>query len=214
VVEGSRKSKQNVKAAFHRVLELVMLWEFMPAQRDPLILVEIKGGTTRPRRKKRILTSEQFQQICNLLEEPYPTMVIIAMCLGLRVSEILALKWSDFDFEEGTLMITRGTVHGRIGRVKTDYSEDEMPLDPAFTEILLRWKELCPSGEQGWVSPNPNTGMVWHPSVWQGEVLVPAGKKIGIESLIWHTFRTATARCSMSAARRLACSRNSCAMPR
>lgn len=41
------------------------------------------------------------------LEEPYRTMVIIAMCLGLRVSEILALKWPDFDFEEGTLMITR-----------------------------------------------------------------------------------------------------------
>ena len=39
-----------------------------------------------------------------------------------------------------TLMITRGTVYGRIGRVKTDYSEDEMPLDPAFAEILLRWK--------------------------------------------------------------------------
>lgn len=30
-------------------------------------------------------------------------MVTIAMCLGLRVSEILALKWADFDFEEGTL---------------------------------------------------------------------------------------------------------------
>jgi len=52
----SRKSKQNVKAAFHRVLELAMLWELMPAQRNPLSLVEIKGGTTRPRRKKRILT--------------------------------------------------------------------------------------------------------------------------------------------------------------
>jgi integrase len=86
-------------------------------------------------------------------------------------------------------MITRGTVHGRIGRVKTDYSEDEMPLDPAFAEILLRWKGLCPSGEQGWVFPNPNTGMVWHSSVLQGEVLVPAGKKIGIENLGWHTFR-------------------------
>ena len=48
---------------------------------------------------------------------------------------------------------------------------------------------MCPSGEQGWVFPNPNTGMVWHSSVLQGEVLVPAGKKIGIESLGWHTFR-------------------------
>jgi len=74
-------------------------------------------------------------------------MVVIAMCLGLRVSEILALKWADFDFEDGTLMITRGTVHGRIARVKTEYSEDEMPLDPAFAEILLAWQTQCPASE-------------------------------------------------------------------
>ena len=157
-------------------------------QRNPLSLVEIKGGTRRKRRKV-ILTPEEFQQLCRLLEEPYLTMVIIAMCLGLRVSEILALKWTDFDFEAGTLMITRGTVHGRIGRVKTEYSEDEMPLDPAFAKILLKWKGLCPASEQAWVFPNPNTGGVWHSSVLQGEILVPAGKKIGIDRLGWHMFR-------------------------
>ena len=184
----SPKTKQNIKAAFHRMLELAMLWELLPAQRNPLSLVEIKGGTRRKRRKI-ILTPEQFQQLCTLLEEPYLTMIIIAMCLGLRVSEILALKWTDFDFEAGILMITRGTVHGRIGRVKTEYSEDEMPLDPAFAEVLLNWRTLCPASKQAWVFPNPNTGGVWHSSVLQGDVLVPAGKKIGIDRLGWHMFR-------------------------
>ena len=73
------------------MLELAMLWELLPAQRNPLSLVEIKGGTRR-KRKKVILTPEQFQQLCTLWEEPNLTMVIIAMCLGLRVREILALK--------------------------------------------------------------------------------------------------------------------------
>ena len=136
-LELSRKTKQNIKAVFHRMMELAMLWGLMTAQRNPLGLVEIKGGSSRPRRKKLIITPEQFQQICDGLDEPFRTMVVIAMCLGLRVSEILALKWSDFDFEEGTLMITRGTVHARIGRVKTEYSEDEMPLHPDFAEILV-----------------------------------------------------------------------------
>jgi integrase len=104
----SAKSKQNVKAAFHRMLELAMLWELLPAQRNPLSLVEIKGGGWRTR-KRPILTPEQFRQLRNLLEEPYRTMITIAMCLGLRVSEILALQWPDFDFEEGTLLITRGS---------------------------------------------------------------------------------------------------------
>ena len=165
-----------------------MLWGLMPAQRNPLSLVEIKGGSSQPRRKKVIITPEQFQQICDRLQEPFRTMVVIAMCLGLRVSEILALKWSDLDFEEGTLMVTRGTVHARIGRVKTEYSEDEMPLHPAFAEILLAWQARCPASEEGWVFPNPNTGGVWH-SVLQGEVLAPTGKDVGIERRGWHTFR-------------------------
>jgi hypothetical protein len=96
------------------------------------------------------------------------------MCLGLRVSEILALKWSDFDFEEGTLMVTRGTVHARIGRVKTEYSEDEMPLHPAFAKILSAWQPRCTVTQEDWVFPNPNTGGVWHSSVLQGDILVPA----------------------------------------
>jgi len=186
----SRKTKQNIKAVFHRLIELAMLWGLMTVQRNPLSLVEIKGGgSSRPRRKKLIITPGQFQQICERLDEPFRTMVVVAMCLGLRVSEILALKWSDFDFEEGTLMITRGTVHARIGRVKTEYSEDEMPLHPAFAEILLTWQTMCPASEEGWVFPNPNTGGVWHASVLQGDILVPLGKEVGIERLGWHTFR-------------------------
>lgn len=186
----SRKTKQNIKAVFHRMIELAMLWGLMTAQRNPLSLVEIKGGgSNRPGRKKFIITPGQFQQICERLDEPFRTMVVIAMCLGLRVSEILALKWSDFDFEEGTLMITRGTVHARIGRVKTEYSEDEMPLHLAFAEILLSWQAMCSASKEGWVFPNPNTGGVWHASVLQGGILVPIGKEVGIERLGWHTFR-------------------------
>ena len=188
-IDLSRKTRQNIKAVFHRMIELAMLWGLTPAQRNPLSLVEIKGGSSRPRRKKMILTPEQFQQICEKLDEPFRTMVVIAMCLGLRVSEILALKWSDFDFEEGTLMITRGTVHARIGRVKTEYSEDEMPLHPAFAEILLAWEARRSASQEGWVFPNPNTGGVWHASVLQGDILVPAGTELGIERLGWHMFR-------------------------
>jgi hypothetical protein len=48
--------------------------------------------------------------------------------------EILALKWTDF----GTPIIPRRTVHGRIGCAKTGYSEDEMPLDSAFAEVVMK----------------------------------------------------------------------------
>ena len=53
-----------------------------------------KGSSSRPRRKKSILTPEQFQQICTGSDEPFRTMVVIAICLGLRVSEILHFSGS------------------------------------------------------------------------------------------------------------------------
>jgi integrase len=47
----------------------------------------------------------QDYAVVEQLKEPYKQMVHVAMCLGLRVSEVLALKWSDFDFENPTLEV-------------------------------------------------------------------------------------------------------------
>ena len=38
------------------------------------------------------------------------------------------------------MRLVRAVVHGRVKTVKTDYSEDELPLDPGFAEVLLTWK--------------------------------------------------------------------------
>ena len=81
-----------------------------------------------------MLTPEQFESLLPLIPEPYQTMVLVAGCLGLRVSEIVALQWGDFDFEELTLLIQRSIVHGRVGDVKTEYSRDSVPLDPTLVE--------------------------------------------------------------------------------
>jgi integrase len=40
-----------------------------------------------------------------VLDEPYRTMAIVAMCTGLRVSELLALRWEHFDFDMGFLLV-------------------------------------------------------------------------------------------------------------
>jgi integrase len=49
-------------------------------------------------------------------------MMLVAARLGLRVSEILALQWRDFDFSGRTLLIERSVVHGRVGDVKTEFA--------------------------------------------------------------------------------------------
>ena len=75
------------------------------------------------------------------------TMVIVAhlkdphQCLGLRVNEIVALKWGDFDFHNLTLLLQRSIVHGRLGAVKTEYPRDFVPLDPQLASVLEDWRQ-------------------------------------------------------------------------
>ena len=182
-------TKGHIRSLMHRIYEKAMLWELLEVQRNPIDLVEIRGVSKR-RKKPVVLTTEHFLALIDQLEdEPYRTMVIVAMCLGLRVSEVLALQWSDIDFGELFMSVTRKVVNGRVSRVKTEYSGDDLPLDPAFAERLLRWYRRCPETEEGWVFPNPNTLKPFWASEIQKNYLVPAGKKVGIERLGWHALR-------------------------
>jgi integrase len=107
----------------HLMYECATRWELFTDQRNPIALVRIKGGS-KLRQRPIILTVERFELVVATLREPYRTMVQIAQCLGLRVSEIAALQWDDFDFEKNQLLVQRSFVSGRVDHVKTEYSQD------------------------------------------------------------------------------------------
>jgi integrase len=131
-----------------------MLWELMDVQRNPMELVKLKG-TSKRLKKPQILTPEKFKELVSKLREPYRTMVIVAMCTGMRVSEVLALCWEHIDFKAGVMLVQQGVVNGRIGKVKTEASNDEIPLDPGFAQILL---DLKGDKTDGLVLPSHVTG--------------------------------------------------------
>jgi hypothetical protein len=87
------------------------------------------------------LTVEQFELVVATLHEPYRTMVQIAQCLGLRVSEIAALQWDGFDFEKDQFLVQRSFVSRRVDDVKAEYSQDFVPLHPSLTKIVLDWSK-------------------------------------------------------------------------
>ena len=117
-------------------------------------------------------------------------MVLIAGCLGLRVSEIVALQWRDLDFPGLTLLIQRSVVQGRIGDVKTEYSRDCVPLDTEVVEALMPHKERSFSTAEGWLFANPVTGKPYHQEEIQKKHIRKACIAAGIGGDIgWHTFR-------------------------
>jgi integrase len=181
------KTKSHVRSLMHTIFQCAERWELI--DKNPIKLVRVKGGTKRLK-TPRVLTPEEFHVLLPLIREPFGTMVLIAGCLGLRVSEIVALQWQDFDFDGLTLLIQRSVVHGRVGDVKTEYSRDSVPLDTAVVEALLRHKERCFPTPEGWLFANPATGRPYHQEEIQKKHIRKAGVAAGIGGDIgWHTFR-------------------------
>lgn len=168
------KSKTHIRGVMHLMFECATRWELFTDKRNPIALVRIKGGSKR-RQRPTILTVDQFETIVALLKGPCRTMVYIAQCLGLRVSEIAALQWDDFDFDKNQLLVQRSFVSGRVDDVKTEYSQDYVPLHPSLTETVLTWAKEATATEEGWVFANPITKKPYYPTEIQKRHIRPAG---------------------------------------
>jgi integrase len=91
------KSKTHVRSLMHGLLDYAMWAGMLEIGRNPMSLVQNKGATKRVR-APRSLTVEQFQALLNGLREPFATMALLSVCLGLRISETLGLQWGDVDW--------------------------------------------------------------------------------------------------------------------
>ena len=186
-LEAAPKTKGHIKAVIHRLYEKAMLWEMVEWQRNPMELVEIKGISKR-RKRPVILTVEQFFLMLPLIPQPYRTMVLLAQCSGLRVEEVLAVEKPDIHFEKLSMQIVRAVVHGRVKLVKTEYSEDELPLDPDLAAVLLDFireaerEAIAKLGDEGagivesdLLFVSPMTGRHFHASPIGQDYIRPAG---------------------------------------
>lgn len=184
------KTKAHIRSLMHLVFTCAERWCLIEMGKNPIALVRVKDCTKRLKRP-RILTIEQFYDLLPRLKEPYRTMVIVAQSLGLRVSEIVALQWGDFDFDNLTLLVQRSAVCCRVDFVKTEYSHDFVPLDPDLAEVLKSWRKKSEFKQDiDWVFPNPATGNPFYQEEIQKKHIKPAGKaaKLG-DDIGWHTFR-------------------------
>jgi len=100
-----------------------------------------------------------------------------------------APRWSRINFRFLTMLVTVKAVNGRVGRVKTECSADELPLDPKFAAVLKKWKKQCPESLGDWLFPSPFTDRCYHASPIQQDYIRPAAEERGLEGVGWHTFR-------------------------
>ena len=135
------KSKVHIRSLMHLVMKCAERWGVIEIGKNPVVLVRVKNASKRLKRPQ-ILEVAQFFEMLKHLAEPYRTMVMVAQCTGLRISEILGLQWGDFDFEAHTFMVQRSVVSGRVDAVKTEYSKDYVPLDPRLGRTAVGMADL------------------------------------------------------------------------
>ena len=191
-VSVSPKSKRHIRGMLSILWDYAMWRGDVPTQRNPMELVTIKGASYRIR-KPRSLTVEQFHALVQALGNDicWRTLVILAVSFGLRISEVLGLKWKDVDWLQKTISIERGVVKQIVDEVKSAYSARTMVIADDLLEVLKHWKQTTEfSGPEDWIFASPvklGRQPLSYTFVW--ETLGEAAVKAGIGHISSHCFR-------------------------
>jgi integrase len=184
------KSKVHIRSLVGQLWTHAMFCRYVPHAPNPMALVTIKGASKRER-KPRSLTTDQFRLFLQQLDEPVRTIALVCVCFGLRISECLALKWSDVDWLKAALSVKRGIVRQVVGTLKTEGSERTIPISTEMLGVLRAWKQSTQfSGDGDWVFASPvkfGSQPLSYPYMWLS--FQDAAKRAGLGAFGTHTMR-------------------------
>jgi integrase len=140
-----------------------------------------------------VLTFSQCVDILSNLSDMQRVLVLTDAATGLRISEILALRWSDVDWVHACIRVARAYVYGRFGPPKSRASRKPVPLHPLLAALLEAWRSETPYGkDEDFIFPSfrlkgrkpPRANML------VADHLQPAARKAGIRGQVgFHTLR-------------------------
>lgn len=185
LANGTRAKLRNL---MHALFNHAMRWEFF--SRNPITLVRQSAKRVHA---PDVLTTEEIGKLLLELREPWRTAIYVAVTTGLRVSELLALKWGDVNFAAGEIHLSRGIVRQHVGEMKTEASRKPVPMDKRLAGVLVRWRETAPYGQDGdyiFASPDKHGTQPYWPNAAMEDHIRPAALRAGIQKRVgWHTFR-------------------------
>jgi integrase len=183
LANGSRVKIRNIMFA---LFKHAMQW----TDRNPIQLVR---QSAKRQSTPDVLTAEEIRSLLAELDGPYYVMTFLAAVTGLRVSELLALKWEDIDFAAGEITLTQAIVCQHVGPLKTEASQKPVPMDGGLSALLLDWRGRSPyNQDMDYVFASEKkhgTQPLW-PSSAMSKHIRAAAKRAGIQKHVrWHVFR-------------------------
>ena len=197
----ARESVDKIRDVLSSVLGSAVKYGFLVT--NPAGALQLPPAKRGARRHKPFIRPEQFSTLVELIQEPYATMVYVAVYTGLRVSELIALRWSDI--HEQSITIDERYCRGDWAAPKSAASDTTIPVNRKVVERIQRLRTLVVEVKAGRAtrryravkSDGPDDLVFQSIQVGRpmrdNNILVrhikPAGRKLGISWINWLVLR-------------------------
>ncbi len=117
-------------------------------------------------------------------------MVWLTCATGVRVSELLALRWGAIDWEHNCLWVREAVHNGEIDSPKTHRSQRPIRLSKSDLARLKEFRKARPlSKEEDWLFVNTHGTAPFLADNVLERIIRPAVKKLRITHVTWHLLR-------------------------
>jgi integrase len=156
-------------------------------EKNPAHGIRIREAGARPQR--RFYSPAQVRQLLVELTEPCRTVVQLAVLTGMRIGEILALRWKRVDLQRGTLEVAETFSDGAFGLPKTRSSNRVIPMSEFLISVLKTYRIGKPSNSPEDLVFRTRTGTPLSSKNLYNRELAPACDRIKQPRVSWHSFR-------------------------
>ena len=181
----SGSSVHGMRTALGKVLQAAVDWNYL----DQNPARGIRLGDRAPAKERVYLLPEQLSPLLNSLPDPCRRLVVIAVLTGLRIGELLALRWKYVDFVHDVIHV-RETVHeGQFGSPKTKSSRRDVPMSQPVRGALITQRSGLTSADAENLVFTSRNGAPINPKNLLRRVLQPTCRELNLPVISWHSFR-------------------------
>lgn len=139
------KSIKNIITTLQAIMRVAESWEYRVGKFDNSVILPRR----RIRPKGRSFTVEQAKEMIEQAPHPYNVMMIVAALTGLRMGELLGLRWEDIDLHRSILRVRQSAWRGEIQTTKSEDSERTVPIPSGLVQVLERYFSEWEENELG-----------------------------------------------------------------
>lgn len=149
----------------------------------------VKFPPQAPRTEPKVFTANDLKRLLEQLEEPYRTMVALSSLTGVRIGELLALRWQVVDFQARTLRIAESVFQGKFQLPKSQKSVRTIPIGPVASRIILEHYQRSERRDPNDLVFSRAGNAPYRESNLLQQVLQPAAVVAGLGHVTWHQLR-------------------------